>query len=173
MCSKSRGGSTTSRTRPRAGHVYVAPSGYHLLLDDGRFVLSVDPRVGFARPSIDVLFESAAAARGARTVGVIMTGANSDGAAGLKRVRERGGLAVVQAPADAEVDLMPVAALDQAGADHCGTSTMKRVPRTPSREVGVLTFIASRRDLAMRPETTASEPLSTCVTKSPCCRVRS
>lgn len=108
------------RTMPLAGHVYIAPSGYHLLLgDDGRFVLSVDPRVGFARPSIDVLFDSAASACGARAIGVIMTGANSDGAAGLKRLRERGGIAIVQAPFDAEVDLMPMAALDQAGADHC------------------------------------------------------
>lgn len=110
----------TERTFPIAGHVYIAPSGYHLLLDDdGRFVLSVDPRVGFARPSIDVLFDSAAAACGPRAIGVVMTGANSDGAAGLKHLRARGGLAVVQDPADAEVDLMPVAALDQAGADHC------------------------------------------------------
>nr|WP_257389257.1 chemotaxis protein CheB [Tahibacter caeni] len=108
------------RTRPLPGHVYIAPSGYHLLVgEDGRFALSVDPRVGFARPSIDVLFESAAVAHGDRVAGVVMTGANSDGALGLQRIRERGGLAVVQHPDDAEVDLMPAAALAQAGADYC------------------------------------------------------
>lgn len=110
----------TERTRPLPGHVYIAPSGYHLLLDeDDRFALSVDPRVGFARPSIDVLFESAAIARGDRAIGIVMTGANSDGALGLQRLRARGGVAIVQDPADAEVDLMPTAALAQAGADHC------------------------------------------------------
>jgi len=108
------------RRAPTPGTVHIAPSGYHLLIgDDGRFSLSVDPRVGFARPSIDVLFESAAAYGGARVVGVIMTGANSDGAQGLQRIRERDGLAIVQDPADAEVDHMPAAALAQAGADHC------------------------------------------------------
>jgi len=110
----------TERTQPQPGRVYIAPSGYHLLLgEDGRFALSVDPRVGFARPSIDVLFESAAVARGDRVVGIVMTGANSDGAQGLERIRAGGGLAIVQDPADAEVDLMPAAALAQAGADHC------------------------------------------------------
>jgi two-component system chemotaxis response regulator CheB len=105
---------------PTPGTVHVAPSGYHLLLgDDGRFALSVDPRVGFARPSIDVLFESAAALGGTHVAGVIMTGANTDGAHGLRRIRERGGLGIVQDPADAEVDHMPAAALAQAGADHC------------------------------------------------------
>jgi two-component system chemotaxis response regulator CheB len=108
------------RRAPAPGTVHIAPSGYHLLLgDDGRFALSVDPRVGFARPSIDVLFESAAALAGARVAGVIMTGANTDGAHGLRRIRERGGLGIVQDPADAEVDHMPAAALAQAGADHC------------------------------------------------------
>lgn len=110
----------TERTLPLPGQVYIAPSGYHLLLDDdGRFALSVDPRVGFARPSIDVLFESAATVGGRHTIGVVMTGANSDGANGLQRIRARGGIAIVQDPADAEVDLMPRAALTQAGADHC------------------------------------------------------
>jgi two-component system, chemotaxis family, protein-glutamate methylesterase/glutaminase len=108
------------RRAPVLGTVHIAPSGYHLLIgDDGRFALSVDARVGFARPSIDVLFESAAAYGGPRIVGVIMTGANSDGAQGLKRVREGGGVAIVQDPSDAEVDHMPAAALAVAGADHC------------------------------------------------------
>lgn len=108
------------RSAPQPGQVHVAPSGYHLLLGrDGRFALSVDARVGFSRPSIDVLFESAAIACGARVAGVILTGANSDGAQGLRRLRENGGIAIVQDPADAEVDVMPAAALAEAGADHC------------------------------------------------------
>jgi len=108
------------REAPRGGHVYVAPSGYHLLVEaDGRFALSVDPRVSFARPSIDVLFASAAEAYGPGLAGVILTGANSDGAAGLAAVRARGGSAIVQQPDDAESPAMPQAALERAGADHC------------------------------------------------------
>ncbi len=102
------------------GVVHMAPSGYHLLIEEGgRFALSVDERVSFARPSIDVLFESAASASGSNLIGVVMTGANNDGAAGLKAIREHGGLAIVQTPADAQAPSMPQAALDIAGADHC------------------------------------------------------
>lgn len=108
------------RTPPQPGRVYIAPSGYHLLIGrDHRFALSADARVGFARPSIDVWFESAAAALRGRVAGVVLTGANSDGADGLAQIRERGGIAIVQDPADAEVDVMPAAALATAGADHC------------------------------------------------------
>ncbi|MFB9068005.1 chemotaxis protein CheB [Pseudofulvimonas gallinarii] len=108
------------RTRPQPGHVYVAPSGYHLLFEpDGRFGFSVDSKIGFSRPSIDVLFESAAEAFGPTLAAIVLTGANSDGAAGLLRVRELGGLAIVQDPDDAEIDTMPRAALELAGADHC------------------------------------------------------
>jgi len=108
------------RQRAMAGTVYIAPTGYHLLVEPGgRFALSVDERVAFARPANDVLFETAANVFGAGLVGVIMTGANSDGAAGLKRLRERGGIAIVQDPTEAEVATMPQAALDTAGADYC------------------------------------------------------
>ncbi|MET0225267.1 MAG: chemotaxis protein CheB [Dokdonella sp.] len=103
-----------------AGIVHVAPTGYHLLVElGGRFSLSVDERVAFARPAIDVLFESAAGVFSEGLIGVVMTGANNDGAAGLKRVRERGGIAIVQDPADAEATAMPQAALAIAGADYC------------------------------------------------------
>lgn len=101
------------------GVVHMAPSGYHLLLErGGRFSLSVDERVSFARPAIDVLFETAASACGRDLIGVLMTGANNDGAAGLRAIRRHGGLAVVQDPADAQASAMPQAALDIAGADH-------------------------------------------------------
>lgn len=102
------------------GIVHVAPGGYHLLLErNGAFALSVDERVSFARPAIDVLFESAAGACGRQLVGVVMTGANSDGAVGLREIRRRGGTAIVQEPGDARAAAMPQAALDLAGADHC------------------------------------------------------
>jgi len=86
---------------------------------DLHFALSIDPRVNHARPSIDVLFHSAAEAWGDGLLGVVLTGANADGAAGLRRIRQLGGLAVVQSPADAEATAMPQAALDIAGADYC------------------------------------------------------
>lgn len=108
------------RHRPQAGCIYIAPSGYHLLLGgDGRFALSIDARVGYARPSIDVLFESAAQSCRGRLAGVVLTGANSDGAEGLRQIRQRGGLGIVQQPEDAESPAMPAAALQIAGADHC------------------------------------------------------
>ena len=94
------------------GHIYLAPSDYHLMLDpSGHFSLSVDEPVRFSRPSIDVTFESVADAFADRTVGIILTGANEDGARGLKRIFQRGGHAIVQDPATAEVDIMPAAAL--------------------------------------------------------------
>jgi two-component system chemotaxis response regulator CheB len=100
------------------GHVYVAPPDYHLLLEDGRFALSTDELVQYSRPSIDVLFESAADDYGERTIAVVLTGANADGAAGLLRIRQRGGIAVVQEPSTAERAEMPLAALQRAGADR-------------------------------------------------------
>jgi two-component system, chemotaxis family, protein-glutamate methylesterase/glutaminase len=102
------------------GTIHVAPSGYHLLVEAShRFALSVDERVSFARPSIDVLFDSAAEAYRESLLGILLTGANRDGAEGLARIRRYGGLAIVQDPDDAEVPAMPRAALELAGADHC------------------------------------------------------
>ena len=97
--------------------IYLAPPDYHLLVGRGAFALSVDERVQFARPSIDVLFESAADAYGPELVGVVLTGANEDGAAGLARVKERGGVAVVQDPRTAERAEMPAAAAAATAAD--------------------------------------------------------
>ena len=93
------------------GDVYVAPAEYHVLVEPGHLALSTEEPIRFSRPSIDVTFESAADAYGARTIGIVMTGANDDGARGLRRVVDRGGWAVVQAPATAEVRTMPEAAL--------------------------------------------------------------
>ena len=93
------------------GGVYVAPAEYHVLVEVGHLALSTEEPVRFSRPSIDVTFESAADAYGSRTIGVVMTGANDDGARGLKRIADRGGAAIVQDPATAESAVMPAAAL--------------------------------------------------------------
>lgn len=95
------------------GTVYFAPPGYHLLVEEGgTFSLSCDPRVHFSRPSIDVLMDSAADAFGPGLAGVLLTGANEDGAAGLSCVGRAGGLTVVQDPAEALAPAMPQAAID-------------------------------------------------------------
>lgn len=94
-----------------AGNVYLAPADYHLLVEDGHFSLSTDEAVLFSRPSIDVTFASVADAYGRRAVGVILTGANSDGSQGLRRIFDRGGLAFVQRPDTAESAIMPSAAV--------------------------------------------------------------
>ncbi|MGH2701817.1 MAG: chemotaxis protein CheB [Actinomycetota bacterium] len=94
-----------------AGHVYIAPPDYHLLVEPGSLALSTDEFVHHSRPSIDVAFESAADAYADRLVGVILTGANTDGSAGLKRIRDEGGVTVVQDPATAARPEMPSAAM--------------------------------------------------------------
>jgi two-component system chemotaxis response regulator CheB len=90
---------------------YVAPADYHVLIEADTFALSTEAPVLYARPSIDVLFESAADVYAERAIGVILTGASSDGARGLARIKRRGGLALVQSPDTAECDVMPVAAI--------------------------------------------------------------
>ncbi|MBI5142655.1 MAG: chemotaxis protein CheB [Nitrospirae bacterium] len=101
------------------GTAYLAPPNYHLLVEkDGTLALSVDMPVNFARPSVDVLFESAADAFGAGLIGVILTGAGFDGSNGLRKIKDNGGLAVVQDPSDAEADSMPRSALAAVEADH-------------------------------------------------------
>ena len=99
------------KLRIESGRVYVAPPDYHVLVEPGSLALSVDERVQFARPSIDVLFESAADAYGAGVIGIILTGANEDGAQGLARIKRRGGVALVQDPAEAIRRTMPEAAI--------------------------------------------------------------
>jgi two-component system chemotaxis response regulator CheB len=98
-------------------NVYIAPPDYHLLVERGSFALSVDERVQYARPSIDVLFESAAYAYGPAVIGIILTGANEDGAAGLALVKSRGGVAVIQDPLGAARRTMPDAAIAATPAD--------------------------------------------------------
>ena len=94
-----------------AGEVVVAPAGYHLLVEQGALSLSVDEPLHFSRPSIDILLGSAADAYGDRAAGVVLTGANADGAVGLAKIAARGGTTIVQNPATAERREMPEAAL--------------------------------------------------------------
>ena len=101
------------------GHVYLAPADYHLMVDrGGELSLSVDAAVAYSRPSIDVLFESAADAYMGGVVGVVLTGANADGARGAKRIKERGGFVVVQDPKTAESPEMPQAAINATRVDR-------------------------------------------------------
>jgi two-component system chemotaxis response regulator CheB len=101
------------------GTVYLAPANYHMQLErDGRISLSVDSPVNFARPSVDVLFETAADAMGAALVGLVLTGAGSDGSRGLKAVAMNGGVTVVQDPSGAVADSMPKNAIAAVSPDH-------------------------------------------------------
>jgi len=122
-------------------HVYLAPADYHLLLEKrGTFSLSTEDSVLCARPSIDVLFESAADVYGANGVGVILTGASEDGAQGLARIKAAGGITLVEDPATAQCSVMPQAALGTGAADHVlaieqiATFLITLCKRAPSRK---------------------------------------
>lgn len=108
------------------GTIYLAPADYHVLIEsDRRFSLNADDPVNFSRPSIDVLFESAADVYAERALGIVLTGANSDGSRGLRAVRDAGGLTVVQNPASAAVPDMPRAAI--AAADPHGVLDLSQI----------------------------------------------
>lgn len=126
------------------GQVYVCPAGYHLLVEeDQTFSLSVDDRVCNVRPAIDVLFESAADAWGERLIGIVLTGANSDGTAGLLAIKAAGGYGLVEDPAHAYAATMPRSAIEAGAADcvlaldampdHLMKLTMERKPKEMSR----------------------------------------
>jgi two-component system chemotaxis response regulator CheB len=94
------------------GTVYIAPPNYHLMIErDKTFSLTIDERVNYARPSIDVLFESAADAYKDQLIGVILTGSSSDGTLGFKKIKEYGGLTIAQDPKTAESSFMPASAI--------------------------------------------------------------
>src|SRR5262249_2475817 len=103
----------------RPGHVYVAPPNHHLLVEPGRMRLLAGPRVNRVRPAADPLFRSAARAYGERVTGGVLSGTQDDGAAGLAAIKERGGVAIVQDPADALFSGMPCSALERAPVDRC------------------------------------------------------
>ncbi|MDP2388208.1 MAG: chemotaxis protein CheB [Bacteroidota bacterium] len=101
------------------GMVYIAPPNYHLLIEtDQTFSLSIDEKVNHARPSIDVLFESAAETFNQHLIGIVLTGLNNDGALGLKKIKEYGGTTIVQDPSTAESDIMPLSAIALSPVDY-------------------------------------------------------
>jgi two-component system chemotaxis response regulator CheB len=100
-----------------ASRVYLAPPGYHLLVERDWLSLSVDPPVLYARPSIDVLFQSAADSFGADAIAIMMTGASADGAAGAAAVKEAGGRVYVQDPKTAESPVAPLAVIERTSVD--------------------------------------------------------
>jgi two-component system chemotaxis response regulator CheB len=103
----------------KQGVVYIAPANYHLLIEKNKtFSLTIDERVNFARPSIDVLFESAAEAYKDKLIGIILTGSNNDGTNGMKRIKEYGGLTIAQDPKTAESGFMPASAISALQIDH-------------------------------------------------------
>jgi two-component system chemotaxis response regulator CheB len=102
----------------QAGHVYVAPSGYHLLIENQSFSLSIDGPVNWSRPSIDVLFESVAENFGSRVIGIVLTGRNDDGARGLARMKQFGAMTIVQDPSSAINRDMPDSAIAGSVVDH-------------------------------------------------------
>lgn len=100
-------------------HAYLAPPGYHLLIEDTlTFSFSLEERVHFARPAIDVLFDTAVYTYGSRLIGLILTGANSDGSEGLRMIKDAGGLIIVQDPKTAMAPAMPEAAIAAANPDY-------------------------------------------------------
>jgi two-component system chemotaxis response regulator CheB len=102
-----------------SGMVYTAPPGYHLLVEKDRSLsLSCDPPIGYSRPSIDVLFETAAAAYKDGLTAIILTGANGDGAGGIRHVRRYGGTTIAQDPGTAEHSFMPQAAVNTGDVQH-------------------------------------------------------
>ena len=107
------------KTSIKPGYVYFAPPNYHVMIEeDMTFSLTLDPAVNFSRPSIDVLFESAAETFGNKLIGIVLTGANKDGSEGLAQIKKKGGLAIVQDPDTAEVDVMPLSAIATTKVDY-------------------------------------------------------
>lgn len=104
------------------GHVYLAPADYHLFIERngvrGELSLSVDDAVRFSRPSIDVLFESAAEAYGDRLIAIVLTGANEDGARGAARIKAFGGIVIAQDPSTAEAPAMPRSTIERVLVDQ-------------------------------------------------------
>lgn len=101
------------KTAVEPGRVFVAPANYHMLVEQGHFSLSTEAPVRYSRPSIDVALTSAADAYGHRAVGIVLTGSNADGAEGLRRIADVGGMSIVQDPRTAESPIMPRAALQR------------------------------------------------------------
>jgi len=112
-----------------SGKIYLAPGGYHLFIEDDKtFSLSVDTKVHHVRPAADVLFESLAYTYQDKVMAVILSGANHDGAKGIKLISEHGGLGIIQSPQSAEAEVMPSAAI--ASCPECLVTPINRIPET-------------------------------------------
>jgi two-component system chemotaxis response regulator CheB len=136
------------------GFFFIAPPDYHLLIERGHFSLSTDAPVRYSRPSIDVAFTSAADSYGPGVVGIVLTGANADGAAGLASIAERGGLAIVQSPATAESPTMPRAALEA-------------VPAARVLPIPAITDLLATLPAAPRPRAAAADRADTAAERRP------
>lgn len=137
----------------RAGCVYLAPANYHLLVEGSTFCLSIDAAVCFARPSIDVLFESAADRYGAGVLAVVLTGSSEDGAAGARAIKRAGGMVLVQDPKTAESPVLPRAAL--------AATTADAVLALPELAQRVISLCAPERPSRTSAPPTAAAPIST------------
>ena len=125
----------------RAGEIYVAPPNYHLTVEDGEIRVLKGPRENRHRPAVDPLFRTAARSFGRATIAVLLSGNLDDGSAGVLAVRGRGGVAIVQDPADAQIGEMPKCALEYAGADYI----------LPLQEIGPkIVELVNRREVAMK-----------------------
>ena len=121
----------------RGGRIYVAPPDHHLLVESGYMRVTRGPRENGFRPAVDPLFRTAAAAYGSRVVGIILSGAQDDGVLGLRHIKERDGLAIVQDPAEADTPSMPESAMRQVAVDHVLTaadigSAIARLAQVPA-----------------------------------------
>ena len=131
------------------GRIYIAPPDHHLLVEPGHVRVTHGPKENRFRPSIDVLFRSAALAYGPQAIGVVLTGFLDDGASGLYAIKERGGLAVVQDPLDALYSSMPIEAMKVVAVDHC----------VPIAKLGALLVDLANKVIKHKEENSVSEQM--------------
>ncbi len=107
----------------RKGKIYLAPANYHMLIELGHtFALSTDEMVNHSRPAIDLTLETAAYVYKSKLIGILLSGANKDGAMGMKKIKDWGGLTIVQDPKECMIDTMPTAAMKATQIDHVWTT---------------------------------------------------
>jgi len=147
----------------REGRIYVAPPDHHMLLTDGHLKLTHGPRENWARPAIDPLFRTAAYHYGPDVIGIVLSGGLNDGTAGLYEIKRRGGIAIVQTPAEAETPDMPNSALENVAVDYClRVAEMPRLLLRLVQEPSEQTSLPVRGRTAMNQETFAEPTTQTC-----------